>query len=410
MLNHADRHHRQLFDLPAHRLPSRDTLPHGEHVAATAALRPILKNLIDRGERQQIPTVPLMATLSTTPTPGETLLPPPRRRARRIGARWLRAVARTAPQAPLQLRDPLILPGNPISQRLDLRIHTQKHLNDRLPAQRHRPPPPQHTPHRDIRHHQAMPPRPTKRLQKTPPEQGFSATRQERFELPTFGSVDRRSIQLSYWRRTTQFSEHAPVPRLRMRSRGRAPDPRAPQARLRRAVWRSLRWHPRWWWRRRAHVHEDADDDRPEQEGDQCEDACGRGERGDADHDRDPTEPLRQWSATQDGKAAADEHERAEPRKPLGSTQARALNTPTRRQADAVVSDRAAAKAGHKTAWVQGNRGRSDEACARRNDAASTDLDDPQDVPDSAADLTLRRAHESSSEIGAAESAVGRLA
>jgi hypothetical protein len=26
-------------------------------------------------------------------------------------------------------------------------------------------------------------------------------TRQERFELPTFGSVDRRSIQLSYWRR-----------------------------------------------------------------------------------------------------------------------------------------------------------------------------------------------------------------
>ena len=28
---------------------------------------------------------------------------------------------------------------------------------------------------------------------------GFS-TRQERFELPTFGSVDRRSIQLSYWR------------------------------------------------------------------------------------------------------------------------------------------------------------------------------------------------------------------
>jgi hypothetical protein len=236
MLNHADRHHRQLFDLPAHRLPSRDTLPHGEHVAATAALRPILKNLIDRGERQQIPTVPLMATLSTTPTPGETLLPPPRRRARRIGARWLRAVARTAPQAPLQLRDPLILPGNPISQRLDLRIHTQGHLNDRLPAQRHRPPPPQHTPHRDIRHHQAMPPRPTKRLQKTPPEQGFSATRQERFELPTFGSVDRRSIQLSYWRRTTQFSEHAPAPRLRMRSRGRAPDPRAPQARLRRGL------------------------------------------------------------------------------------------------------------------------------------------------------------------------------
>ncbi len=39
------------------------------------------------------------------------------------------------------------------------------------------------------------------RHKKTPPERGFSVTRQERFELPTFGSVDRRSIQLSYWRR-----------------------------------------------------------------------------------------------------------------------------------------------------------------------------------------------------------------
>jgi hypothetical protein len=30
--------------------------------------------------------------------------------------------------------------------------------------------------------------------------------RQERFELPTFGSVDRRSIQLSYWRRALKSS------------------------------------------------------------------------------------------------------------------------------------------------------------------------------------------------------------
>jgi hypothetical protein len=33
--------------------------------------------------------------------------------------------------------------------------------------------------------------------------------RQERFELPTFGSVDRRSIQLSYWRRAIKSSGRA---------------------------------------------------------------------------------------------------------------------------------------------------------------------------------------------------------
>jgi hypothetical protein len=35
----------------------------------------------------------------------------------------------------------------------------------------------------------------------TPHSSHHLTTRQERFELPTFGSVDRRSIQLSYWRR-----------------------------------------------------------------------------------------------------------------------------------------------------------------------------------------------------------------
>jgi hypothetical protein len=49
------------------------------------------------------------------------------------------------------------------------------------------------------------------RAQKTPSERGFSATRQERFELPTFGSVDRRSIQLSYWRRPPSLMRAPPA-------------------------------------------------------------------------------------------------------------------------------------------------------------------------------------------------------
>jgi hypothetical protein len=44
------------------------------------------------------------------------------------------------------------------------------------------------------------------RFEQQPHFRGFSATRQERFELPTFGSVDRRSIQLSYWRRAMKSS------------------------------------------------------------------------------------------------------------------------------------------------------------------------------------------------------------
>ena len=50
----------------------------------------------------------------------------------RIGARGNRRVTRTAVQPTLKLRDPLILARNPRGQRLNLSVHPQKHLNDRL--------------------------------------------------------------------------------------------------------------------------------------------------------------------------------------------------------------------------------------------------------------------------------------
>ncbi len=51
------------------------------------------------------------------------------------------------------------------------------------------------------------------RSTKNPAFAGFFLTRQERFELPTFGSVDRRSIQLSYWRRGPSLMSAQPVRR-----------------------------------------------------------------------------------------------------------------------------------------------------------------------------------------------------
>jgi hypothetical protein len=62
---------------------------------------------------------------------------------------------------------------------------------------------------------------------KAPISQDYSSlrTRPERFELPTFGSVDRRSIQLSYGRVATQSSPRASQLGTQLR-RGRDSNPR----------------------------------------------------------------------------------------------------------------------------------------------------------------------------------------
>jgi hypothetical protein len=54
------------------------------------------------------------------------------RSSRRIGARRNRRVTRTAIQPPLKHSDPLILTSDTLDDRLDLGIHPQKHLNNRL--------------------------------------------------------------------------------------------------------------------------------------------------------------------------------------------------------------------------------------------------------------------------------------
>jgi hypothetical protein len=62
------------------------------------------------------------------------VLAPPRRHTRRISARRLRAITRAAVQTALELRDPLVLPGDQLGELLDLAIHPQQHLDLHLAA------------------------------------------------------------------------------------------------------------------------------------------------------------------------------------------------------------------------------------------------------------------------------------
>ena len=140
MLGHGDRDRRQLLDLVAHRIADGDQLVLRELVAAVAAIRPMINDLVDRPRRQQRPPLALMPRLAAlTATRG--ILAAPRRRTRMIDTRRLRAIARAPVQPPLKQRDPLILTRNPRRQDLNLRPQPlvlrrqrQQNLDDRLPA------------------------------------------------------------------------------------------------------------------------------------------------------------------------------------------------------------------------------------------------------------------------------------
>jgi hypothetical protein len=69
MLDHRDRHHRQLFDLVARRLPVGHTLTRDQDMSAAATGRPVLDDPIDCPRRQQRPALTLMAGLRTLLAP-----------------------------------------------------------------------------------------------------------------------------------------------------------------------------------------------------------------------------------------------------------------------------------------------------------------------------------------------------
>jgi hypothetical protein len=123
VLDHAGRDHRQLLDLTAHRIIDRDPLLLGECVPAAAAIGPVLDDLIDRPRRQQPAALALMTGLGALSTRRAPLRA--WRCSRRVLARRQRRIPRRPRELPLELLDPA-------HQLLDLTIHPQQDLNDRL--------------------------------------------------------------------------------------------------------------------------------------------------------------------------------------------------------------------------------------------------------------------------------------
>jgi len=133
VLGDPDGHHRQLLDLVTRRISGRDALGDGEDVPAVAALGPVLNDFIDGPQRQQRPALALMAGL-TARLLARRIPAALRRRARRIGARRLRGVARGAPARLLELFDPLVLHRDALFQTGDLLVHPKQHRHHSIAA------------------------------------------------------------------------------------------------------------------------------------------------------------------------------------------------------------------------------------------------------------------------------------
>jgi hypothetical protein len=108
----------------ARRLAQRHKVAFAEYMAAVAARRPVLDELIHRPRGKQRAPVTLMAGLPTRLAP-RPVLATPRHPPRRISARRLRGVLRILGQLALEFLHPRL-------QLLDTPVHSQKDFDYRL--------------------------------------------------------------------------------------------------------------------------------------------------------------------------------------------------------------------------------------------------------------------------------------
>ena len=76
VLGDLHRDHRQLLDLPVHRLTHRDLLRSREHAPTLTVIGPMLDHLIDCPRRQQRPALAFMPRLGTSLATGKILATP----------------------------------------------------------------------------------------------------------------------------------------------------------------------------------------------------------------------------------------------------------------------------------------------------------------------------------------------